>query len=248
VKKVGIIMDVHRPYHDRKAYGVMMNAFAGWGIDALYIIGDYADMYGVHGHGAKHPRLYQMLSDERDDVCAGLDEIDKTWPRIPKFYVEGNHEYRYERFIVDKAPTLFGLTDIKFLFEMNRRKNWTWYSYGPNQLAKVMGSKLYIKHEPSASNPQMVAKESSANIVFGHIHRIVEGRHVGLDGSQYVAFSAGCLCDIRKDEVFGYVKGHHKWQHGFATVWVDQKSGIFYHQKHQILDNYSCMLDGKLYR
>jgi hypothetical protein len=248
LKKVGIIMDCHRPYHHKKAYSVMMNAFAGWGIQELYIIGDYADMYAINGHGAKHPKLYQMLTDERDDVVKGLDEIDKTWPGIKKTFIEGNHEYRFERYLVNKCPELFGVTDIQHLLEMQRRKNWNWVTYGPNQLARVSGSKLFIKHEPSGSNPQMVAKECAANIVYGHIHRIVEGRHVGLDGSQFVAFSSGCMADIRKDEVFGYIKGHHKWQLGFATVEIDTNTRNFYHQKHHILENLTCVVNGKLYR
>lgn len=248
MKKVGIIMDCHRPYHNVKAYAAMMNAFAGWGLDALYIIGDYADMYAINGHGPKHPKLFQMLVDERDDVVEGLDEIDKTWPKIPKHFIEGNHEFRFERYLVSKCPELFGVTDIQHLLGFPQRKNWKFHSYGPNQLARVLGSKLYIKHEPSSSNPQTVARESAANIVYGHIHRIVEGHHVGLDRSNYVAFSAGCMADIRKDEVFGYVKGHHKWQLGFATVLIDEKTGFFYHQKHQVLENMTCVVNGKLYR
>jgi hypothetical protein len=85
------------------------------------------------------------------------------------------------------------------------------------------------------------------NVVYGHIHRIEKAYVVGLDESEYVNFSCGWLGDKRKTDVFGYVKGHHQWQLGFALVYVDAKTGNFYHQIIHILEHgktVSCFVNG----
>jgi hypothetical protein len=85
-------------------------------------------------------------------------------------------------------------------------------------------------------------------VVYGHIHRIEESHIVGLDGTNHVAFSVGWLGDKRKDKIFNYVKGHWQWQLGFGLVWVDPATNYFYHQKIHILDNYTCVVNGKKYK
>jgi hypothetical protein len=69
-----------------------------------------------------------------------------------------------------------------------------------------------------------------------------------MDGTQHVAFSVGWLGDKSLDKIFGYVKTHHDWQLGFGLVTVDMVSGYFYHDIVPILDNYTCVVNGKIYR
>lgn len=248
MKLYGIVMDTHRPYHNRRAYALMLKIFHDLKINGLYLIGDYADFYGVNGHGPKHPRITQMMVDEIDDVNKGLDELDKYFPRIPKHYIEGNHEWRLERYLINKAPELYGIYDIKHLFKMHERVNWRWYDYGPHQKTKVGGSKLWIRHEPPPGQIPQIPKAAGCNLVFGHIHRIVEVHNVTLKGDNHVAVCGGWMGDARMDKIFGYVKGHHAWQMGFVLVWVDEKSGYFYHHKVHIQENYTASVSGKLYR
>ena len=72
------------------------------------------------------------------------------------------------------------------------------------------------------------------------------------DGEYELAVRTVCLPsktgNKKLDEVYGYVKGHHQWQLGFGLAWVDTSTGYFYHQKVHILDNYSCVIDGKVFK
>lgn len=247
-----IIPDCHIPYHDRKAYKLMLLVAKflnkiGF-LKEIVILGDYADIYCLHGHGSKDPTLKLMLKDEIELVNKCLDELDKLFPKVKKVYLQGNHEYRFERYIQSNCPELFGITDFKHIIKMHERNNWKYVYYSPNQSYKVLGSKLTARHEPLASSAKATAAKALCSLVYGHIHRIEESHIVGLDGTNHVCFSVGWLGDKRNDKIFGYVKSHHQWQLGFGVVFVDPKTKYFYHQKINILDNYTCVFNGKTFK
>jgi len=212
----------------------------------IVLLGDYADFYSVMSH-QKDPRIATMLVDEVSSVLDGLNELDFLFPEAKKVFLEGNHEYRLERYLVSQAPALFGVTSTEHILKMHQRPNWTFVPYGPHQSYNILGSKLVARHEPLGNSAKLTATRALCNLVYGHIHRIEESHIVGLDGKNHVCFSVGWLGDKRKDLVFNYVKGHHQWQMGFGIVYVDPSTGFFYHQKIHIMDNYTCVVNGKLY-
>jgi hypothetical protein len=215
----------------------------------VYILGDYADFYSVSSH-AKDPRVFGMLTDEVCDVLMGLDQLDQIFPGAKKVYIEGNHEYRLERYLTNQAPALFGTTSTQHVLELHDRPLWNFIPYGPDQLTSVAGSCLFARHEPLGNNAKLTATKALCSITYGHIHRIEESHIVGLDGSNHVAFSVGWLGDKRKDQVFNYVKGYWQWQMGFGIIYVDPKSRMFYHNKIHILETnkkLSCFFNGKLF-
>jgi hypothetical protein len=249
-----LIPDTHRPYHDRKAYALMIRVYQD--IVKKYfhiadfeivILGDYGDFYATSGHD-KHPMVQQNLVLEVQDVIAGLDELDTLFPFAKKVYIEGNHEFRLERYLCNKAPALFGVTSTELILKMNQRSGWTFHAYSPSQQYDVGGSVLKARHEPLSNSAKATASKAICSLVYGHIHRLEESHVVGLDGTNHVCFSVGWLGDKRNDKIFGYVKGHHQWQMGFGLVFVDNETKYFYHEKVHILDNYSCKAAGKIYK
>lgn len=239
-----LIPDCHIPYHDIKAYKLMINVAKSTQIDEVYILGDYADFYAVTAH-PKDPSVPQMLVDEVGAVIEKLDELDSLFPHAKKFYIQGNHEWRLERYLQNQAPALFGVTSTEHILKIDQRPKWTFLDYGPNQSVKIGGSKLVARHEPLSSSAKATAAKALCSLVYGHIHRIEESHIVGLDGTNHVCFSVGWLGDKRMDKIYGYVKGHHQWQLGFGHVLVDQKTRYFYHQKIHIMDNYTCIFNGR---
>lgn len=244
-----IIPDSHWPFAHKKAYDLMLNVAQDIKPDEIVILGDFADFYSVSSH-AKDPRIFSMLEDEIVEVLNRLQELDVLFPSSKKVFLEGNHEYRLERYLCDKAPALFGVTSVEHLLEFNRRPKWTFVPYGPNQAHKVLGSYLTARHEPLASSAKATASKALCSLTYGHIHRIEESHIVGLDGSNHVCFSVGWLGDKNQDLVFNYVKNHHQWQLGFGIVYVDEQTRLFYHQKVHILQQgkqVSCVVNGKQY-
>lgn len=243
-----LIPDSHVPYHDKKAFKLLKKVMLHYKKDIaeIVILGDYADFFAVNSHG-KHPKLMHTLEEEVDGVKKELDWLDHNFPRAKKVFIEGNHEYRLARFIYNNAPALFGTTSTEGILEFHKRPNWKFIHYTPQQAYKVMGSYLTARHEPLASSAKATASKALCSLTYGHIHRIEESHLVGLDGTNHVCFSVGWLGDKRIDEVYSYVKGHHQWQLGFGLVWVDTKTRYFYHNKVHILDNYTCVIDGKIF-
>jgi len=244
-----LIPDTHRPFHDKRAYNLMLEVACSLKeqLAEVCILGDYADFYSVSSH-AKNPSSVQMLQDEIIDILAGLQEIDDLFPDAKKVFIEGNHEFRLERYLCNQAPALFGVTSTELLLDFDKRPHWKFVPYGPNQSHQILGSKLTARHEPLASSAKATASKALCSLVYGHIHRIEESHLVGLDGTNHVCFSVGWLGDKRKDKIFDYVKGHHQWQLGFGLAWIDTSTGYFYHQKIHILDNYTCVVNGKLFK
>ena len=216
-------MDVHGPFEHKKRYAAMMNAFSKVGIDALYIIGDFLDFYNVSRYG-RHPGVLQALTDEVEWGVHALDQIDKTFPDIPKVFIEGNHEARLEKYIFTNAPALFGITEIKQLLKMPERRNWKWIDYTNHQKVKVEGSDLWAKHDPGPGAVLMLPKNLGVSLVHGHTHRRTFAEHRTLDNRNLRVFSGGWLGDERKDQVFGYVRGHYLWQAGFIHCYIDGKN------------------------
>lgn len=213
----------------------------------IYFLGDYADFYAVSSHG-KHPQMAQLLIDEVCDVLMGFEEIDKMFPEARKVFIEGNHEFRLERYISNNSPALFGVTSTEDILQLRDRPNWQFIPYGPNQMVKIAGSKLFARHESLAPTAKGTAAKALCSLVYGHIHRIESSHIVGLDGSDHVAFSVGWLGDKRKDKVFGYLKNHAQWQLGFGIVYVDPSNGLFYPMSVHIVESgskVSCVVNGR---
>lgn len=247
IRRSLIIPDTHRPYHSRRAYNVMLEIASHAGVDEIVILGDYGDFYPVNAHPGKHPKLPQLLSEELESVNQGLDELDRLFPKAKKIYLEGNHEYRLERYLFDKAPALFGLTSCRELFRIAQRPRWSYLSYQRNQKYRVLGSDLYARHTPLAANALTGLRKALVSYIHGHTHQISEARAVGLDGRELIAMSPGWLGDARL-RAFDYLSHPEQWAHGFAFVSVEGSSKSFHHEIIQIQKNFTALYNGKKFK
>lgn len=228
----------------------MLNVARDQDIHTIVIKGDFADFYSVSRY-SKDPRIAAHLISEVDAVNARLDELDRLFPRAKKIYIEGNHENRLEKYIMEKCPALFGITEIKRMFKLAERPFWQFIPYGSSQSYQLLGSKLNIRHVPGASSAKAAATKAIANISYGHIHRSELSYVTSMDGSQYVAYCAGWMGDKRNNLVFDFVPSHHQWNLGFSLVWVDEDTKDFYVQIVPIVGHdkdVSCVVNGKLYK
>lgn len=215
-------------------------------IAEIVILGDFLDMYWVSKH-PKDPRVNSTLQDELEAGNKELDWFDEHFPRVKKIYLEGNHEARLESYLADKAPALFGLTELKYLLRLNARPNWTWIKYGPKQAHRVLGSNLIARHTPPGCQPKQCVQKAGCSLVYGHIHRSELAFAAGLLGHTHQAFSPGWLGDHRHDEVFGYVRDFHQWQLGFAFVFQNQNTSHFFSQLIHINDDITTQVGLKFY-
>lgn len=250
LKQTLLIPDTHIDQEDKRAYDLMLwiasELQGGKGPDEILILGDYGDFYSVSSH-AKSANAERHLVREVDAVNARLDELDAAWPEATKKFIQGNHEFRLERYINAKAPELFGVTDTQKILKLKER-GWDYVPYTPDQLTQVGKSKLYARHEPLQGGTlpaHGTAIKAGCSVVYGHIHTIQQSQVVMANGDEHLGISVGWLGDKRKD-AFDYVKTHHQWSLGFGVCTWDPKTGLFFVDTVRIFD-YQALCEGKWY-
>lgn len=242
LRKVLIIPDTHRPFHDKRAWALMLKAARGFKPDIIVVQGDLADFYSVSSHN-KSPDRVSKLKSEVADVNRALDELDGLGA-YEKYFVAGNHENRLERYIEEKAPELFGMVDIPELFHLARR-GWKYTPYKQD----VQIGKLFITHDcgVSGANANAVALNAFQHSVStAHTHRIgllVQGNAAG---EAHVSASFGWLGDATKTDYMHRIKAARDWALGFGVGYLAE-NGFIYLQP-AVIVAYTCVVEGVLYR
>lgn len=244
---ISLTFNCHIPYADQRAYDLMLDVAKDVNdLAEIVILGDYADFYAVNSHG-KHPQFNHVLASEVTQVRKELERLCKLFPNTKKVFIQGNHEYRLERYIYDKCPELFGIADTRSILKLDEL-GYEFVEYGPNQKYSVLGSKLYARHEPIGGGAHAafgtVAK-AGCSIIYGHVHKIQQYRSVFIDGADHMAASVGWLGN-KNHPVMQYVKSHPQWQLGFALAHVVESGNFFLDIKHII--DYTTVHNGKIYR
>lgn len=243
MKNALIIPDCHVPFEDKEAYSLMLYVAEDVQPDEIVILGDYADFYDVNSHG-KSPEIEWRLTEEIQAVRERLKEIEDLFPNANRTFIQGNHEYRLERFINNKAPELYGTIDTPRLLDLH---HWNYVPYGPKQFHRVAGSKLLARHEPLGNGVHVAHNtvvKAGCSVIFGHTHRIQESQVVMANGDTHRGISAGWLGD-ENSVVFNYVKSHHQWSLGFSVATI-LDNGNFFNQSVHIIDG-MCHYGGHLY-
>lgn len=219
-----IVPDTHRPYHDQRAWDLMLQVAQFLAPYYLIVVGDLADFYSVSAH-SKDPKRAFRLDAELEDVNLALDELDALGA-IDKRFIAGNHEDRLQRYLQDKAPELFPIVEVPKLFRLAER-GWTYIPYKHDTRI----GKLHLTHDVEAVGRNAAFKALDTyqhSIVTGHTHRLqylVEGNATG-----EVKLSAqfGWLGDADKIDYMHRVKVKKDWALGFGVGFVNEKTGIVY--------------------
>lgn len=225
IKRYGILNDIHFPFEDRRRYKQALKEFQKRKIDALYLNGDIGEFLAVSSH-ARHPADMKLLIEELAYINKRFDEICEMFPGMPVTLIEGNHCYRFFRYIRDVAPQMWGLIDCPQILKFHERPAWKFVPYGPTQLVRCGISNLYLRHEPlagGAAHAQATAAKSLVDIAYGHTHQYQVGAHrkFGPKPVTTKAYSLGWLGD-RTHRVFDYRGSKDNWVEGFTIVEADE--------------------------
>lgn len=164
MKRVLLIPDCHIPYHDKKAWALLLKAARAFKPDIIVTLGDFVDFYAVSSH-SKNPDRVRDLKWEVDEALTCLDELDSLGAH-EKIYISGNHEDRLERFLQDKAPELFSIVKIPKILELDER-GWRYVPYKDD----IKLGKLYMTHDTGKAGKYAHYQALDAyqgNVVIGH--------------------------------------------------------------------------------
>lgn len=236
MERLFFVPDLHAPYEDRRAVGLMFDALECFEPDTVVVMGDFIDCLAV-SHFNKDLKRARGFDEEIAYVKALLDRIQAK----RKIYVAGNHEDRLRRYLLDKAPELLPLLGIPGLLDL-KEKGWEYVEYKDSTRI----GKLHITHDVGSAGRYNVYKaldSFQASVVTGHTHRlgyIVEGDALG---KAQVSCQFGWLGDFEAVDYMHRINARRNWAHGFGTGVHDPATGYVYLRPHPIV-NYSCEVDG----
>jgi len=223
-KKVGILSDVHLPYHNLDALTEALRYLAEEKVDAVLLNGDTIDCHML-SRFMKDPKK-RDFKYELDTLRAFFDILDKVLGAKIYFKI-GNHEARYEHFLYQKAGELVGIEDFEFANLIKARERGI----------QIIESNRYMKlnelngihgHEyiGGISAPVNVARglylRGKVSAFQGHNHSTSEHTETDMNGKITTTWSIGCLSELHP----AYMP-LNKWNHGFAYVELDD-NGIDY--------------------
>lgn len=238
VSKIMVCPDVHVPYQDELAWSTFLRAAEVVRPDALVIIGDFADCLSVSFH-SKTPERKISLKAEIEAVNTELDRVGRLGiPRV--VYCGGNHEFRAERYLCEKAPELFGLIAIQDLLRI-RERGWEWVPY--KQWIRI--GKTAFTHDVERCGVNATRQsllDFGGNLVFGHSHRGGIAYQGTVEGDQHVAMNVGWLGSYAAIDYRAAARARRDWQHGFGMVYQDSL-GYSWMQFIPVLSG-RCIVDG----
>ena len=233
--------DMHGMRMDRKAVEALLNDIGRLKPDEIVLGGDMLEGGGffathhVLGYVANCDYTYQ------EDVEATnwfLDELQKAAPNAQVYYLEGNHEDRIERWVVDETMgrqrdaefllnlvgprTLLRIGDRNITYIRRSDKTEEGLPYGWLKLGK-----MFFAHEISGGKnaAARALAMTAGNVTCFHTHQessaTLELTAVGI----VKAFCPGCLCE--KQPLWRH-SNPTNWNHGYC-IDVIAPSGNFQH-------------------
>lgn len=229
-KNIGIMSDIHIPYHSVLAVTSAIRYLKDAKIDALILNGDIIDCH----------KLSRFTTNPKDrnfayelDTFKDFFSILKKELKCKIFFKIGNHEERYERFLFEKAGELSGINEFSFENILKARAS-DIEIIGDKRIIQMNDFSLFHGHEyiGGGHSPAYVAKtlyqKSGVSSAQAHNHRISEYRKPIINKSPIRSYSVGCLCDLHP----AYMP-HNEWQHGVARIELNDngRDFIFYNKE-----------------
>jgi predicted phosphodiesterase len=235
VGRVGILSDVHVPYHSEVAVRAAVDHLKSQNLAGLLLNGDIADFYSISRY-MKDPKK-RDFKGELEAVRQLLGWLRQEFPDIPLVYKLGNHEERWNHWLFQHAVEIS---------DDPRMSLCSWLDLDRHGIEivedqrPVMLGKLPVLHghelPKGMAAPVNVARgaflRTLSTVLVGHSHRTSNHAESDMWHHETGCWSTGCLCDLRPE----YQK-INRWNWGFAMVAVHDNGAFDVH-------NYRVMHDG----
>jgi UDP-2,3-diacylglucosamine pyrophosphatase LpxH len=222
LKKIGILSDIHVPFHSLEALTCAIKYLREQEIDCLYLNGDTFDFYSI----SRHEKEKDLRDFPREIEMARnfLQKLRDIFPTIPIYFKAGNHENRFQRYLFSQAEEFAGLHELQFdkFFRMDHLKiEWVedWQGMEMGDLLVCHGHEIMA----GGMNPsQTTFNKTFCNTLIGHVHRTTSTTKKDGFKNFIHSYSTGCLTHLSPKY---YPFAQHN--HGFALVEIkDGKSKV----------------------
>lgn len=240
LEKFVIIPDVH--HNDAHPdYRVMLRAMNIFEPEGIMVLGDFGDAASL----SAHPKTERGADDFKAEV-AGIEKELDILDRLPgvkwKKYIEGNHEWRLQRYLANNAQALMGMLDIKSCLHLVER-GWEFTPY----MNHTSIGKIHFTHDTGQAG---VNAHRSAQMIFmgsaviGHTHRMAYEVRGVWGGPPVVTAMFGWLGNPEKI-TYVHQAAAAMWPRGFGLGYHDLETGLVYLVPVPIV-NGTCLVEGRL--
>lgn len=215
-KRGAILSDIHFPYHDRGALKVCFDYLITFKPEFIIFNGDIIDFHGVSSF-ERDPRK-KNIAQEIEMTKDFLYSVKDAFPKAKIIFKAGNHEERYDRYILLRAPELFHLENVRLKNVLDLEKMGIQY-IDRKEIITYRELNIIHGHEYrfSISNPVNPARgiflRTHKSTIAGHFHQASEHTEPTIDNDIITCWSMGCLCHLNPEYM-----PLNKWSHGFATI------------------------------
>lgn len=215
--RMGIINDVHIPYHDLDALKIAIHHLRDAQVNKILINGDLFDFHGLSRFQKNPTKIF--IQKEIEQGRSFFQQLRKLFPSEQIIYKYGNHDSRLSQYIYEKAPALYGL-DALNLSELLNLRDLNVQTVMPEQIIQAGKLNIIHGHEfPAGAGVVNVARtirlRAGDNIAMGHFHRTQSDVATTISDRVHGSYSIGCLCNLRPK---WYPMAYTVWNHGFAVV------------------------------
>jgi predicted phosphodiesterase len=235
LERVLVLPDIHIPVEDKLTLRGVERYAAEHKWDEVIYLGDFMDLGVISSHNKNNLRAIsgQSLGKDYDAGNRTLDRHQRLFGNAKLTLLEGNHEFRTERYI-NANPQLEGLVEVPIRLDLKSR--------GIEWVPSWSKGKIYSKGKANYSHGKYHGRNHArkhmdnfgVNIFYGHTHdeELVSKVFHG-DNNTVVAHSLGCLCDYNQSYLLG---NPTNWQHAFATFHF-RPDGFFNYTVTKIFDH-----------
>jgi hypothetical protein len=239
-ERILIVPDSHFPFEDKAAWALMLKAARGFKPDHIVVLGDLFDFYTVSFH-PKDPTRKVNLEREIESGSQALADLESLGAKR-KTLLGGNHEHRLQRYLMEKAPALYGMVKLDEILKLAER-GWVHVPY----MDHVKIGSVFFSHEFGAHgmNAHRSARQvMNASTAMGHSHRqALEYRSLA-DGSVCVAAMFGHLIDLSTID-YCHRGQAMAWTLGFGVGHITPDGQT--HMYAVPIINGRCVVDGVMY-
>jgi len=249
-----VINDIHIPFHDSRlvtvsAEGMLLDIAEDLEVDRILLNGDVLDCYNWNSYGV-HPEVQVDMETEIYLGRCFFENLRKRFPDTEIVFLYGNHEYRYERWVIEKAKPMYNRLKLDADLGLERL-GIEWYPYQFEY--QLEQTNCYAVHSPPSYSVNgaraSLLKKFDQTFLYACTHREQKACVTGGSGQVYAAYFNGWLGSVDETpshrKVFSYRKGHVDWQHCFSIVTiVDGKDA---HVNQISIRDHACVVDGHYY-
>jgi predicted phosphodiesterase len=229
-KKLAVLSDIHIPYHSVAALSAGLDFIQSEKPDAILLNGDTIDFYAL-SRFQKDPRK-RSVAHELQATRDFLDVLSQFGAKI--YFKIGNHEERYENYLMRVAPELLGIKDfeLKHLLGLDARGI---DLISDKRIMKANDLNIVHGHEfgQSIFSPVNIARglflRGKVTAMQGHNHSVSEHTESNMNGEITTTWSLGCLCELNP----AYLP-INKWAHGMAIVDLSDNGKDFHVRNYRI--------------